>query len=556
MNSDAVGISTNSSAFIDASSNTSINGNPNLGKGLIFPRTDLSTFTTFGGAPFGIPNNYPTFYDGMIVYNTKDGGVAGVGATQGELKPGFWYYDNKSKSVNGGTWKQISSPTTNTLSYTGDILTSIVNGVTSSVTISNTGVDNPANNGLSKDGNTIQLGGPLMKQTIISTDVGKELFIRGDGTNVINFDDNTFSVDALNNRIGIGTNTPTQRLDVAGKVKITDGTQGSGKVLTSDAAGVASWGDLPAATTVASNNGLSKNDTTIQLGGPLTKQTVIDVSVGKELFIRGDGTNVINFDENTLSVDALNNRIGIGTNTPAQKLDVAGAAIISDKLSVGSTLQGAALAVDNKNASEPIVAFSGTGSQRRVTVLDDGNMGIGNIVPTQKLDVDGNVRLRGVTNTTTLLPTDKIMVLNANGEAKKIDVTEFQQSVSKMYYKYYLITKSDGDDWVSNFDTKIPHSKYSVLVTGFDTNLKAPGAGFNFLSGSSAQFQIPNITPFKEGATWRLNIDVPNARPNVGSMIWGVKLLIISKDQITDLGSETFNLGSSITGGDNASPVP
>ncbi len=41
--------------------------------------------------------------------------------------------------------------------------------------------------------------------------------------------------------VGIGTTTPTARLDVVGKIKISDSTQGAGKVLTSDANGLASW---------------------------------------------------------------------------------------------------------------------------------------------------------------------------------------------------------------------------------------------------------------------------------------------------------------------------
>lgn len=44
-----------------------------------------------------------------------------------------------------------------------------------------------------------------------------------------------------NNKIGIGTNTPDERLHVAGSVKIVDGTQGVGKVLTSDVNGRATW---------------------------------------------------------------------------------------------------------------------------------------------------------------------------------------------------------------------------------------------------------------------------------------------------------------------------
>jgi subtilisin-like proprotein convertase family protein len=42
-------------------------------------------------------------------------------------------------------------------------------------------------------------------------------------------------------KVGIGTTMPLARLDVAGNIKITDGTQGANKVLTSDSNGLASW---------------------------------------------------------------------------------------------------------------------------------------------------------------------------------------------------------------------------------------------------------------------------------------------------------------------------
>ena len=45
----------------------------------------------------------------------------------------------------------------------------------------------------------------------------------------------------IEGNLGIGTNTPGAKLEVAGQVKITGGTPGAGKVLTSDAAGLATW---------------------------------------------------------------------------------------------------------------------------------------------------------------------------------------------------------------------------------------------------------------------------------------------------------------------------
>jgi len=44
-----------------------------------------------------------------------------------------------------------------------------------------------------------------------------------------------------NANVGIGTSTPSAKLDVAGTFKLTDGSEGAGKVLTSDNAGNATW---------------------------------------------------------------------------------------------------------------------------------------------------------------------------------------------------------------------------------------------------------------------------------------------------------------------------
>jgi len=60
-------------------------------------------------------------------------------------------------------------------------------------------------------------------------------------TGDVRIDNITLTVDASTDRVGIGTITPSANLDVVGNVKIADGTQGAGRVLTSDAAGNATW---------------------------------------------------------------------------------------------------------------------------------------------------------------------------------------------------------------------------------------------------------------------------------------------------------------------------
>lgn len=56
--------------------------------------------------------------------------------------------------------------------------------------------------------------------------------------------DNKLSVSGnvdISGNLGIGTNAPNAKLHVVGALKMVDGTQGAGKVLTSDATGLAKW---------------------------------------------------------------------------------------------------------------------------------------------------------------------------------------------------------------------------------------------------------------------------------------------------------------------------
>lgn len=70
-----------------------------------------------------------------------------------------------------------------------------------------------------------------------------------DKFNFIGSGSTVLGVDLSSQRVGVGTSTPTAKLDVIGSVKITDGTEGVGKVLKSNAVGYASWQPLVVAST-------------------------------------------------------------------------------------------------------------------------------------------------------------------------------------------------------------------------------------------------------------------------------------------------------------------
>ncbi|WP_294240878.1 tail fiber protein [uncultured Chryseobacterium sp.] len=99
--------------------------------------------------------------------------------------------------------------------------------------------------GLGVDTSVYKGSGSLSGNTVV-TQNANTLAFTGTAVNAFSVDDTTFSVDASNNRVGIGTATPSVRLEInngstAGAIKITDGTQAVNKVLTSDANGIGSW---------------------------------------------------------------------------------------------------------------------------------------------------------------------------------------------------------------------------------------------------------------------------------------------------------------------------
>ena len=91
--------------------------------------------------------------------------------------------------------------------------------------------------------------------------IGSGTFIVNDGKADYNtrFESNgsthMFFLDASENKIAIGHDTPVAMLDIAGNIKIADGSEANGYVLTSDADGVATWTPTSASLPGGGTNG-------------------------------------------------------------------------------------------------------------------------------------------------------------------------------------------------------------------------------------------------------------------------------------------------------------
>jgi hypothetical protein len=96
----------NSNAFLDASTTFSseAGANPYVGKGIVIPSVDLENFEFDLTLADGI--TFPTFFDGMIVYNNATGITSILGnrsSTATDVSPGFYYFSNPTGSATYGS---------------------------------------------------------------------------------------------------------------------------------------------------------------------------------------------------------------------------------------------------------------------------------------------------------------------------------------------------------------------------------------------------------------------------------------------------------------------
>jgi hypothetical protein len=241
-------------------------------------------------------------------------------------------------------------------------------------TVAGTPTTGTLQNGAGSDLTSITLNGAA-----VFNEGGADFDFRVEGLN----DTNLLFVDASTDRVGIGTNTPASIIDVSSqdpnlilRDSRTSATWSAGTALgkldfyTSDVTGIGAHSIASIGVVAGGTNTASPDGELVFSTGPYNTAAT-----------------------ERLRIDSSGN-VGIGTSSPAQKLDVNGVSVFRGALYLYDTEAGGGLGILYNNGLSGVdnVAIRAGGADRLTVLGATGNVGIGTSSPAKTLDVSGEIR--------------------------------------------------------------------------------------------------------------------------------------------------------------------
>ena len=318
----------------------------------------------------------------------------------------------------GGTLNQATTLTTdatNTLAVAGlqgattadsVVMADKTSGVLRRMSLADVGAGSfTANNGLTKAGNNVKLGGTLTQATSITTDAT-----------------NTFAVAGL------------QGATTADSVVMADKTSGVLRRMSLADVGAGSF---------TANNGLTKTGNNVKLGGTLIEATTV-----------AQGGNVMAF---------TGGNVGVGTATAPDRLTVSGNASVTNAGTVTTTLSDGTttgqIKVTGNNTELSSTGSSGlqlsTGSTpaARMTVTSAGLVGVATASPNATFDVVGSVAhsISTKTGAYTAALTDHTLIADCSSAGFTLTLP----AASTCSGRTYIVIKGDATNNVLAFSSAI-----------------------------------------------------------------------------------------------------
>lgn len=271
-----------------------------------------------------------------------------------------------------------------------------------------------------------------------------------------------FTVSTSGN-IGLGTQTPQSKLHVEGNIRMVDGNQLAGYIPVSDANGTMTWTDPTTITTgndgdwtVSGNNQYSSPTGNVGIGSvsPAAKLDVngkiqmqsgaaagyIPVSDANGTMTWTDPSSINDGDWNTNGnhiSNANTGNVGVGTTSPQDKLHVMDGEIrISNSTGAPSIYfvddtDASKMSINYQRATDRLEIRDNTNSVQMVVTNATGNVGLGTVVPRERLHVEGFIRM-----------------VDGNQQAGYVPVSDANGTMT--WTDPATISTSDDGDWTLN----------------------------------------------------------------------------------------------------------
>ncbi|MEX6685853.1 hypothetical protein QTN47_00015 [Danxiaibacter flavus] len=203
------------------------------------------------------------------------------------------------------------------------------------------------------------------------------------------------------------------------------------------------------------------------------------------------------------------------------------------------------------NGSDLVVKTNNT---EKFRIASDGKVGIGTGTPQYNLEVTGDTRITSdfYLGTTARAPQSGTAQLVRDNVTGQVFTVAASSGSSKAYNYVKYTVRNVKQDLLSDFDTKISSTDYTVMIVGSSF---AASQGMKMLPSYNGTFAYQSLYAQSSGGTWHLKADyVGGTTFDNSNGNWDIYCLVINNALVVDLPDQVLDMQGNTTGSFTSAP--